>query len=152
MLTRLSHQSEDEKKIDLELKTSIEETLARVYQCYLNELSKKIEVYVKLFPTELLLITSLVDNKVESASALTLFISCDFEGNEGEKGLDKKKIHSLIDVAGLFWDKYFNEKGSATSLDITGVWEEVDFNEMKFYCKLSRENIALTLKADSLLK
>lgn len=71
-------------------------------------------------------------------------ISMDLE----EKEDPQKYLDTLIDSIGIFFDQYFAD---ANWNDYQANWEEAEYKKLKFFYKISRENMALSIQAEQLL-
>lgn len=107
------------------------------------------EVYGFSYPAEALMIVSFVGLD-KFKTPVTLFLSSDLN----EKTKTDEVINDMFDSVGVFFDSYFANCGDDTDeiwdeyiLD----WEEAEFSSLKFFCKVTRENIGLTIEADRLL-
>jgi hypothetical protein len=66
-----------------------------------------------------------------------------------EKNQDPEKyLDTLIDSMGVFFDSYFAD---ADWNDYISNWTEATYKDLKFFYKVSRENVALTIQAEALL-
>jgi hypothetical protein len=127
---------------------SLKQILLNIYgdKCLAEE--RTFEVYGFSYPTEVLLIVSYVGLD-KFTSPVTLFLSADLS----EKTKSDEIINDLFDFAGVFYDSYFAKVESEDEIwdDYILDFEETDFNGQNFYCKVTRENVGLTIEADLLL-
>ncbi len=106
------------------------------------------EVYGFSFPNEVLMIISYVGmDKI--TSPVTLFLSSDLAAATKTDEI----INDMFDFAGVFLDSYFAKETSDDEIweDYVLDWEETEFNEKNFFCKVTRENIGLSIQANLLL-
>jgi hypothetical protein len=63
-------------------------------------------------------------------------------------------MNTLFDAVGVFYDSYFASRGNQET-DIWDEfiyeWQEADFAKHQIFYKVTRENIALSLEAESIL-
>ena len=82
---------------------------------------------------------------------LTLFVSADLTKETKVDDLQD----DMFDFVGVFFDDYFAKTESSDEDEIFEEfvldWDETEFNKKKFFFKVSRENIGLTMAADALL-
>jgi hypothetical protein len=81
---------------------------------------------------------------------ITLFLSSNLE----EQKDPKKTMNNLFDAVGVFYDSHFannTDLESALSDEFIYEWQEADFAKQQIYYKVTRENIALSLEAESIL-
>jgi len=122
----------------------VEAVLYNVYQKQCDSDCKAFQVYAITYPNELLLTASYFDpNQLETAP-VTYMISMDLE----EKEDPEQYFDTLIDSIGLFFDSYFADSDWN---DYQANWEEAQYKKLKFYYKISRENMALSIQAEQLL-
>ena len=115
-----------------------------------NIKNKEFSVYGKVYPDEILLIGSLVSNEDTHQGCSTVFVSSDIKeipdaGSKAYRGL----LNSLIDAMGYIFDDFLAQTGHQ-NYDIQ--WFQETIGKQEFFYRMSRENIALTLEADRLLK
>ena len=60
----------------------------------------------------------------------------------------KAIIEKIMDSIGIFFDEYFS---NSDWNDYISIWTEAESKKVKFYYKISRENIKLSLMADEIL-
>lgn len=117
--------------------------LSQTYESDLTKHAIKISVYAIGYSNEILLIVTLADSE-DRAIPVSYFASCDL--NEKKAPLTQLKI--LADSVGIFLDQYFAEEDWNDFIDI---WTDAELKDLKFYYKVVRENVGLTLEADRLL-
>lgn len=116
-----------------------------VYEKNCNLLNKKFEIIGYTYPDELLLIVSLVKKDDVNDIPITYMASLDLDNNNEPK----KLLNSLVDSIGILFDSVFSNKDWN---EYHSNWLEGTIKEQKIFYRISRENIALTLQADELLK
>lgn len=127
----------------------VKQILLNVYGDRCIKDDKTFEVFALTYPTEAILFISYLDSD-NNQSPITLSLSVDLvESNDSKKILD-----TLINIAGEYFDIYFSEEKNSESLwdGYVYEWEEEERNKLKFFYKISRENIALTIEANKLLE
>ncbi|WP_127714947.1 hypothetical protein [Halobacteriovorax sp. HLS] len=144
MLSRKEHDCEA-IALPEEWTKKVETLLNEVYQSNCKEVGKVFEVYGSTYPSEFVFITSLINPENDRITPVTYFISKDLDpSTKPEKMLD-----DLVDSIGAFYDIYFSTPDWS---DFQAEWLETEFKGHKFFYKISRENVALHLAADKLLK
>jgi len=122
----------------------VESVLYSVYQAQCDQAEKKFQVHGLTYPDELYLAVGILNpEKLEEAPA-TYIASLDLEKDQDpEKFLD-----TLIDSLGVFFDSYFKDTDWN---DYVANWTEASYKDLKFFYKISRENVALSIQAEILL-
>lgn len=127
------------------------ESLARLLnETYATECKKHdrfFDVYGQIYTEELLLVVSWFASSDPHAAPITCFLSCEPEQMNNETKV-KATQQSFIDVVGLFFDEIFS---SDDWNEFEPLWQEVTYKQDKYFFKISRENINLTLEANKLL-
>jgi hypothetical protein len=144
MLSRKEQQSEP-IALPEEWTKKVRDLLNNVYESNCKKEEKVFEVYGSTYPNEFLFITSLVNPEDDKITPVTYFISKDLD----ESTKAEKLIDDLVDSIGAFYDVYFSTEGWN---DYQAEWLEAEFKGHKFFYKISRENVALHLAADKLLR
>ncbi len=119
-------------------------------EAYDKQLKKEnfyFDVFGQIFTEELLVVVSYLSEKNEGHAPITLFLSCDKSHIETEKKV-KETLENYLEISGLFFDEIFSNKDWN---EFEPNWQEVEHNKEKFFYKISRENINLTLEANKLL-
>lgn len=119
--------------------------LNEVYESNCKQEEKVFEVYGATYPNEFLFVTSLINPKDDKITPITYFISKDLE----ESTKAEKMLDDLVDSIGAFYDVFF---ATPEWSDYQAEWLEAEFKGHRFFYKISRENVALHLAADKLLK
>lgn len=124
-------------------------TDAFVEEC--EEHHKKIELFNFLYPTELLVIASVLDKTSAAAIPYSCFLSVELT----EKTKVEKIQKELTDCLGLILEELFSSLRNEDALleEVSDLWTDFETagSGNKFYYKINRENIQLTLEADRLL-
>jgi len=122
----------------------VESVLYNVYQKQCDANHKSFQVYALTYPNELLLTASYLSPDHLEIAPVTYIISMDLKDKEDPQ----KYIDNLIDSIGVFFDTYFADSDWN---DYQANWEEAEYKKLKFYYKISRENMALSIQAEQLL-
>lgn len=123
---------------------SMTELLITNYAKYLENTDKTFQVFGKLYHGELVVIASLLNPKSETQIPTSYFVSIDLaEGQDYTKYLD-----TIVDSVADFFETYFSD---ANWMDYLDQWTEEDYKGIKFFYKINRENIELSIKAEQLL-
>ena len=128
---------------------NVKTTLLSIYGGKCIKEDRTFEIFTFSYPTELLLIVSYTSLD-KLIAPVTLFLSSNLE----EKKDPKKTMDNLFDAVGVFFDSYFGSKGNDDSEiwdEFIYEWQEADFAKQKIFYKVTRENIALSLEAESIL-
>lgn len=128
---------------------SLKQILLKIYgdKCLRDD--KTFEVYGFSYPNEVLLIISYVGLD-KFVTPVTIFLSADLT----EKTKSEEIMNDMFDSVGVFFDAYFvkDEESDEIWEEYILDWQEAEYNNQKFFYKVTRENIALTMQADDLLK
>lgn len=103
------------------------------------------DVYARIYDQEFVVAMSYVHKTDQLRAPITLFISHDVIGDEKEF---TKALTSLLDLSGLIWDDIFSQRPFEGHI---ATWTENEFDGHKFYYKITRENLALSLQAKEIL-
>lgn len=129
----------------------LKQILLNIYgdKCLKDE--KSFEVYGFSYPNEVLMIISYVGLD-KFVAPVTIFLSADLADSTKTDDI----INDMFDSVGIFFDTYFASLDQQKSSDeiwdeYVLDWEEMEFAEQTFYCKVTRENIGLSIEADLLL-
>lgn len=123
----------------------VENVLYNVYQeqCDANE--KTFQVHGLTYPDELYLAVGLLNQDKLEIAPVSYIMSMDLD----EKNKDPEKyLDTLIDSMGVFFDSYFADENWN---DFVSNWTEASYKDLKFFYKVSRENVALSIQAEYLL-
>lgn len=104
------------------------------------------DVYGMTFENEFVVIISYIHHEDHLASPISVFISHDIESDSIKM---KKVLDSLVNLGGHIFDDIFSVENWG---DFHPNWTENEFNTNKFFYKITRENIGLTLQAEEILK
>jgi hypothetical protein len=143
----LSRKEQNQSGIHLPTKwqDEVRELLHSIYVEQLSSNNKDFEVFGQTFPNELFVAVSLIDPNDELGIPVTYMISADLD----EKIKAEKILNNVVDSVGLFFDLYFADKNWN---DYETTWQSAESKGLKFFYNISRENVGLTLQANSLLE
>lgn len=136
--------NETGKELPSEWTLKCKETLNQVYETNCSKENKNFDVYGYVYKNELLLIVSLLDEKTISKIPISIFLSSDIS----EKSDNKKILNIMVDLAGTFFDSYFNLKDENL---YNTIWQEKTIKNEIIFIKVTRENVALTIEANKIL-
>lgn len=144
----LSRKLENEDKIGTTLpaewKSRVDKLLNETYSSECKVQNRAFEVFGHTFKDEVVISFSLIHQKDLSILPVTYNISVDLTDKTKMDDL----LNKIVDSTGVFFDQYFTTEDWS---DYISNWTGAEFKGMTFYYNVSRENIALTLAADSLL-
>jgi hypothetical protein len=135
------------KEFPKEWISEVENLLKATYMEEYKDDPRTFSVWGFTYPDEMLLIVSFADNHGTTTSPITLFISVDMD----EKTKVKPILSKLLDASGVFFDEVFSSKKQEDPDLYQAHWQEGENNKLKFYFKVSRENIHLSMEATRLL-
>jgi hypothetical protein len=144
MFARLSHE-ESPVIFPKEWSENVKKTLLGIYGENCIKEDRTFEIFTFTYPTELLLIVSYTSLD-KMISPITLFLSCNLE----DKNDPKKSMNNLFDAVGVFFDSYFANNEEIWD-EFIYEWQDADFGKQEIFYKVTRENIALSLEAESIL-
>ncbi len=121
--------------------------LNETYKSQCDQNGRYLDVYGQVYPSELLLVVTYLSEKEPTDTPISCFLSCEPEQIADEKSLIETQ-KNYIDLVGLFFDEIFAQEDWD---EFEPSWQEVSYKNQTYYYKISRENIALTLKANELL-
>lgn len=126
----------------------LKQILLNIYGDKCIEEEKTFEVFGFSYPSEVLLIISYVGLD-KFTTPVTLFLSSDLN----EKINPEKIIDRMFDSAGIFFDQYFAHEDTEDQIwdEYILDWDEAEFGNEKFFYRVTRENVGLTIEADLLL-
>ena len=129
----------------------LKQILLNIYgeKCIKDE--KSFEVYGFSYPNEVLMIVSYIGLD-KFVTPITLFLSADLDQSTNTDEI----LNDMFDSVGTFFDSYFAQAENALENDEIWDeyildWEETKFNNQTFFCKITRENVGLTIEANLLL-
>lgn len=126
----------------------LKQILLNIYgeQCIKED--RSFEIYGFSYPTEVLIIISYVSLDKFTAP-VTLFLSADLTNKTKTDDI----LNDMFDSAGIFFDSFFAANLGPDEIwdDYILDWEETEFEKTKFFYKVTRENVALSIEADLLL-
>ncbi len=124
---------------------NVKKTLFSIYGEKCIKEDRTFEIFTFTYPTELLLIIS-YSSLDKMIAPITLFLSSNLEENKDSKNT----MNNLFDAVGVFFDSYFSNNAEIWD-DFVYEWQETDFSKQQIFYKVTRENIALSLEAESIL-
>lgn len=144
MLSRKEHSTQGQK-LPTQFEEKIQGLLMANYQDKYNGESHTFEVHGFTYPTEVVLMASLVNINDEMLAPVTYHVSADLE----ESTKMDQLLDTLVDSIGVFFDQYFAEPGWN---DFQTSWQDFNFKNTDLYYKATRENVGISLQADLLLR
>ncbi|MBL6990827.1 MAG: hypothetical protein ISR65_13665 [Bacteriovoracaceae bacterium] len=143
MLSRKEHK---EKAIWIPHKWTDElvSLLLSVYKKQCNLAGQEFNIFGFTYPTEILVVASLIVKDDQSRCPVSYFVSTDLT----EIDKSKELLDKLVDLVGMFFDSYFVDQNWDGYCD---QWTKYDYKKTLFYYKVTRENVRLTLEANKLL-
>lgn len=146
MLARLNT-SEKGQELPSEWKEFVEQVLNDSFLSECQKLSGKFQLFGEVFPEEFLVMASFLSEN--EAAPLTCFLSAEKDQIDTPKKL-KKTQEDFLKLFGHLFDEAFAKGDDDTIYE--PVWQDVTLKSEKYFFKLSRENIALTIEANRLLQ
>ena len=147
MFSRLDHESLP-VQFPKDWAEGLKQILLNIYGENCIKEDKTFEVYGFSYPAEVLMIVSYVGLD-KFAAPLTLFLSSNLTQNTKTDEI----INTMFDSVGVFFDSYFAKSGNQDEIwdEYILDWEETEFEKLKFFYKVTRENIGLSMESDRLL-
>ena len=136
---------EDGKALPQDWTEEFTKVLSHTYSDRATEDNCFFHVWGQIYDKEILVIISYLDHNDQMASPKTVFISHDL--NEKEDKL-KQTLENLVNFTGMIFDDIF---ATEDWNDYFSIWTENKFKDSKFFYKVTRENISLTLQAEQIL-
>lgn len=130
-----------------EFKLQFETTLEQTFGMKKESEGQIFEVFGKIFEDELLLMVCLSDFEQRHLIPVSLFLS--FELDEKSKKGPNIILDEMVDLTGNFFDEYF---ATTEFNDWEPNWQVTEYNKKKYFFKVTRENVSLSLQADALLE
>ena len=121
--------------------------LHEVYGDFCQQENRHVRVYGHRYEDEILLIICFRKGRDFEGLPLSFFISVDYQRSQR----DEKLLKGLLDFSGRLIEDIFQKLKLAEEVYSTH-WEENEYNNQKYYFKVSRENIELTLEAERILQ
>lgn len=123
----------------------VENVLYSVYQEQCDARQKSFQVHGITYPNELYLAVGLLNQDQLEIAPVSYIVSMDLD----DKNQDPEKyLDNLIDSMGIFFDSFFADENWN---EYVSNWTEASYKDLKFFYKVSRENVALTIQAEALL-
>ncbi len=133
----------------MEWRQSVSQSFGQYFKDKLNFSAASIQSFGFHHIDELVIIISYVPEE-ELKSPISLFISKDLSEKEKESEREFKKVKdSVLDVAGIILkdlSENFND------IEYLLRWTEYDFRKEKYFYKVTRENIDLSIKTEEILR
>ena len=123
--------------------TKVSDLLNLTYESECKAEENFFEVFGLTYPNEVLLVVSF-KSTIPGFTPITYKASADLKDNTDAN----KTMDILVNSIGIFMDKFFAQRDD---FSYQSFWEEVDFEKISIWYRASREDFALTLKADELL-
>jgi hypothetical protein len=146
MYARKHHDSEG-VELPIDFKVEFESLLEDTFSDKKPNNDYIFEVFGKIYPDEILLMVCFFHADNLGRIPVSCFISADVDENNAQR--PHKILSMMVDLTGKFFDEYFAEEEFE---DFEPNWQPTEFKNQQFYFKVTRENIALSLQADELLK
>lgn len=128
---------------------SVTALLNQTYEKECDAQGRHFEVHGQIFPSELVVIFGFnPQEKDSSESSVSCFLSCD-TADIATPDLVKTTQENFVLMAGMFFDEVFATEDWS---DWEPNWQEVEWKDKKYFYKMTRENVTLTLEADRLLR
>ncbi len=145
MFSRKNYAVDEGGNIPDEWKAKVAALLNQNFKEHCETQKKSFDVFGKIYVDELVIVVSWLEDSDFNQAPISLFLSADiFEQKNTEEALKH-----LVDISGLFFDEFF----SADNWDgYEPNWKETSYKKNDYYYKITRENVALTMEADKLLK
>ena len=134
------------KDLPEEWAESVTRILTEAYYQQSEDDNSFFDVYGRIFEKEFIVVVSYVKHDQLEASPKTLFVSHDVLENSKTF---KKALEDIVDYVGLVFDDIFSQEDWS---EYNANWTENDYKGHKFFYKITRENISLTLQAEEILK
>lgn len=130
------------REIPQEWLDNAKKVLSENYLEYTKDGNLTFQTFGELYPDECCLALCLIDSVTENA--VSLILSSDISS----ENFDPNILDNLLDASSLFFDQYFNTPNWD---DYEPTWGAEEFKNKKFFSKVSRENIGLTIQAEKWL-
>ena len=151
MLARKGHNDAEGRECSPEWIQQVSELLHQVYAEICRREERHFKVYGYIYSDEILLIICFIKAQQEEGLPLSFFISTDYQNSQR----NEKLLQGLLDSSGVLMEEVLQKLLMADSdkrEDIYSVhWQEHERNSQKYYFKVTRENIELTIEANRLL-
>jgi hypothetical protein len=127
---------------------SLKQILLNIYGDKCLKDDRTFEVYGFSYPNEVLMIVSFVGMD-KNVLPVTINVSADLNNETKTNEIQD----DMFDFVGVFFDNFFAQEENEDEIfeDFVLDWEETEFNNKKFFFKITRENIGLTMQANLLL-
>lgn len=105
------------------------------------------DAYGKVYGDEIVVAACYYNGANMNEIPVSIIVS--FEMDEKSKKNIKKIFSDMMDLTGLFFEEFFD---NPEFTDYEPEWQHHSFKKNDYYFKVTRENIALSLEAERLLK
>jgi hypothetical protein len=142
----LSRKNQEKPGVALPLKwcDQASATLYSTYESFIDEQDRQFQFHGFTYPDEVLMAASLISHTNEFDIPITYMVSVDLH----EDQQTEKLLGLLLDSMGIFFDNYFQDQDGS---HYEANWTEAEFQKQTFHYKVTRENVALSIKAEQLL-
>lgn len=126
----------------------VEAFVGLLTQTYFQQTEKDhrfFDVYGQIFEKEFVVIISYIHHDDHLASPISIFISHDVIDDKKTK----QALEKIVNLSGHILDDIFNSEDWS---DYVPTWTENDYEGSKFFYKITRENVGLSLQAEELLR
>jgi len=143
-----NHNNTNLRPLPQEWQASLVKTLNQIYDDKIKRDDSSFFVFGQIFDEEVLIIISYIYNDL-SKSPKTIFISKELNdlGKSSQMNI-KKLFDNIVDFSGLILDEILLST-DWSEYEIN--WQEYTFSQEKFYYKITRENVLLTLQAEKII-
>jgi hypothetical protein len=140
--------AESPKLLPNEWIQSVGEVLNQTYKEQCEAQNKRFDIFGQIYTEELFVVAGFAHAQDPYEASISLFLSCDaHDMNTAQKV--KETQAGFVDLMGLFFDEIFSTPDWS---EWEPNWQEVEWKDKKFFYKLTRENVSLTLEADRILQ
>lgn len=146
MIERKNHEKSG-KELPRTWAVPFRKTLNDIYKEECKQHDREFEVFGLLFEDELLLAVSYTNMEKEQGAPVSCLLSSDIGGSETQVD---EILKELTDLASLVVDDVIQDF-SSDSLEYSARWLETEFRNHKYFYRISRENVLLTLAANQIL-
>lgn len=136
--------SNTRKLLPQEWTDGLNTTLNEVYAEQLKVRNSFFDVYGELYDKEFVVIASMMHESDATVAPVSIFVSHDVIAEEKKY---KKVLQNMVDLIGAIVDDVL----ASENCDYNANWTENEFKGDKFFYKITRENISLTLQAEAIL-
>ncbi|MDA9793160.1 hypothetical protein N9B72_01120 [Bacteriovoracaceae bacterium] len=120
--------------------------LSETFKDHLPSQFHLFDAYGEIHQDEIVIVSCLYDSKNLNNIPITCFISVDLD--EKMKKEPKKVLNNMTDLSGLFFEECLKD---SEFTDFEPNWQDTKFKNQKYFFKITRENILLSIEASKLL-